>query len=395
MDKMNIESLAATYRDGLLNDVVPFWLRHAVDNEHGGYMTCVDRDGTVIDTDKQLWQQGRFAWLLASMYARIEEREEWLAAAKSGLDFIDAHGFDDDGRTLFLVTREGRPLRKRRYVFSEAFAAMAFAAYGCAAKDDGAATRGAELFEQYIRYTTTPGIIEPKVRTDTRPMMGLGPHMIAINVSQTLRDMIGYEKADDIIDDAISEIFTNFVNEEHQVLLETCGPDGAFLDHFDGRMVNPGHSMEAAWFILDEARHRNDDALRELGLKILDWTWRIGWDEEFGGIYYFRDAKGLPVQEYWHDMKFWWPHCETIIATLLAYHLTGDDKYAQWHKRVHDWTYAHFPDSEYGEWFGYLHRDGRLSNTLKGSHWKGPFHIPRMQWCCWRLCDEMKTAGDG
>ena len=122
---------------------------------------------------------------------------------------------------------------------------------------------------------------------------------------------------------------------------------------------------------------------------MLDWMWKRGWDEEYGGLLYFVDVYGLPVQEYWHDMKFWWPHNETIIATLLAFQLTGDEKYARWHKQVHDWSHSHFPDSEHGEWFGYLHRDGRLSGRLKGNLWKGPFHLPRMQLTCWQIVEEM------
>ena len=120
--------------------------------------------------------------------------------------------------------------------------------------------------------------------------------------------------------------------------------------------------------------------------------WRRGWDAEQGGLFYFRDLKGLPVQEYWHDMKFWWPHNEATIATLLAWQLTGDARYAEWHRQIHDWSYAHFPDREHGTWFGYLHRDGTLSTPLKGGHFKGPFHLPRMQVVCWKILEELKAA---
>jgi len=180
------------------------------------------------------------------------------------------------------------------------------------------------------------------------------------------------------------------MNFDFEAVMETVGPNGEFIDHFDGRILNPGHAIECAWFILHEAKHRNNDAeLIKIGLTMLDWMWKHGWDEEYGGIFHFRDVKGFPVQEYWHDMKFWWPQCETIIATLLAYHLTGDEKYADWHHIIHDWTYKHFPDPQYGEWFGYLHRDGRISVPLKGNIWKGPFHIPRMRWYCCKLLEEV------
>ena len=115
--------------------------------------------------------------------------------------------------------------------------------------------------------------------------------------------------------------------------------------------------------------------------------WKRGWDEEHGGIIYFKDVYDKPVQEYWHDMKFWWPQCEAIIATLLAYQLTGDEKYAQWHRDIHEYAHKVFPDKEHGEWFGYLHRDGRVSSPVKGNQFKGPFHLPRMQWYCWQMLE--------
>jgi N-acylglucosamine 2-epimerase len=151
--------------------------------------------------------------------------------------------------------------------------------------------------------------------------------------------------------------------------------------------LNPGHAIEAAWFILWEAKVRDELRLVELGCKILDYMWERGWDNKYGGLFYFVDIDGKPVQEYWHDMKFWWPHNEAIIATLLAYQLTGLDRYAEWHALVHNWAHEYFADAEFGEWYGYLHRDGSPSVRLKGNLWKGPFHMPRMQLICWKLLE--------
>ena len=174
--------------------------------------------------------------------------------------------------------------------------------------------------------------------------------------------------------------------------METVGHNGEIVDHFDGRTLNPGHAIEGAWFIMHEGKLRQDTALIETGLSMLDWMWQRGWDPQYGGLLYFVDVNGTPVQEYWHDMKFWWPHNEAIIATLLAYQLTGDPKYADWHTQVHEWSYKHFVDREQGEWYGYLHRDGRISVPLKGNLWKGPFHMPRMQLVCWQILEEMKAG---
>ncbi len=386
-----IDELIDVYRKGLLEDTLPFWIDHCVDREHGGFMMCLDRDGSVLDTDKGMWQQGRFTWLLATLYNSVGPREEWLDLAAHGIAFIRRHGFDDDGRMWFHVTRDGRPVRKRRYLFTETFAAAAFGAYAAASGDEQARDEAAALFQLVLRHLNTPGLIPPKFETRTRPTKGLAVPMILLSTAQILRDTLDDPAYTEWIDQAVGEIERDFMKPELEAVLETVGPEGQFIDHFDGRMLNPGHAIEAAWFILHEAQFRhNDERLITIGTTILDWMWKQGWDDEYGGIRYFVDVKKLPVPEYWQDMKFWWPHNEAIIATLLAWHLTGDEKYAAWHTRVHDWAHEHFADPEYGEWYGYLHRDGRLSVPLKGNLWKGPFHLPRMQWYCWQFLEKIK-----
>lgn len=385
--------LAAAYRGALLDDVIPFWLRHGLDGDHGGYLTALDRDGSVIDTDKSVWFQGRGAWTFATLFNTVEQKPEWLDAARSGIEFLRRHGTATDGTLYFTLTRDGRPLRMRRYVYSESFAAIANAAYARAAGDMRAAADALSFFDTYLTYSFDPGRIPPKVDPRTRPMMGIGSLMIGIATAQELRENLGDLAVKDRtcsgwIDWFIEQIEQHFLKPELEALMEVVRTDGSILDHFEGRQLNPGHAIECAWFILHEARHRSDQRLVRLGLTILDWMWKRGWDEEFGGIFYFRDLRGLPVQEYWHDMKFWWPHCEAVIATLLAWKLTGDEKYARWHRQVHEWSFHHFADPEFGEWYGYLHRDGRVSVRLKGNLWKGPFHLPRMLWYCWGLLRE-------
>ena len=391
--EQDIQHWLETYRDGLLEDTLPFWIPRAIDHECGGYLTCLDQDGTILQTDKPVWVQGRFAWLLATLFNTVERRPEWLALAKHGIDFLNQHCFDTDGRMFFWVTREGRPLRKRRYLFSESFAVIALAAYGTASGETQYKQQALQLFRLLLKYHTTPGLLTPKVNPEVRPSKGLAMAMILISTAQELRKAVDDPICNQIIDQSIAEIERDFLKPEFRCVLESVGPRGEFLDNFDGRLVNPGHAMEAGWFILEEARLRgHDPALIKLGTTIIDWSLEIGWDREYGGILYYRDAKGLSLTEYWQDMKFWWPHNEAIIATLLALELTGDLKYARWHKMVHDWAYAHFPDPQHGEWFGYLRRDGTVTTRLKGNMWKGPFHLPRMQWYCWQRLEAMKKA---
>jgi len=386
--KEELQKLYDFYSDQLLTDTVPFWFPRSFDLEQEGFLLMRDRDGSLLDDDKAVWIQGRATWLLATLYNTVEPRKEWLAGAELGYNFLKKHCFDTDGQMFFHVTRDGKPIRKRRYFFSETFAVIAFAAYAKATGNETIAAEARELFGKCITYATTPGILPPKY-TATRPAKGIGVPMIMINTAQQLRDTIGDGRCDEWISKWIREIETDFVKDDIRCVMEQVAPDGSIIDHIDGRTLNPGHAMEGAWFILQEARYRkNDPQLIALGCRMLDYMWERGWDKECGGIFYFRDVYGKPVQEYWQDMKFWWPHNEVIIATLLAHLVTGDQKYADWHQQVHQYAYQHFHDKEHGEWYGYLHRDGTVAQPAKGNLFKGPFHLPRQEWFCRQVLKE-------
>lgn len=391
MDADRQQQLMATYRDGLLNNILPFWTKHSVDREHGGFITSLDQDGTIVDSDKGVWQQGRFTWLLGELYNNVEPREEWLELARHGAQFLSDHCFDPaDGRMWFQVTKDGRPIRKRRYAFSESFAAIAYGELAMATGEQQYAEQAERTFRAFLNHNLQPQDTTPKF-TEHRSMKGLGFPMITIATAQELRDSVGLEDAEEWIDRSIDDIRRHHLKEDIRCVMETVAPDGSIIDHFDGRTLNPGHAIEGAWFIMWEGQRRGDDQLIRIGCQMLDWMWERGWDREHGGILYFADVDGKPVQEYWHDMKFWWPQNEAIIATLLAWSLTGEQKYAEWHRQIHDWAHRQFPDPQHGEWFGYLHRDGSRSSTLKGNTWKGPFHLPRMQLQCWKILERMNA----
>ena len=376
------------YRDDLVNDIMPFWLKNGLDRVNGGVYTCVDRDGSLIDTTKSVWFQGRFAFVCSFAYNTIEKKPEWLAAAKSTIDFIEAHCFDTDGRMYFEVMADGTPLRKRRYVFSESFAAIAMAEYAKASGDMTYAQKALDLFKDIRKFVATPGYMEPKYLPSLQAK-GHSLVMILINTASRIRNVISDPVLDQQIDESIASL-KDFMKPEFKALLEMVGPNGEFIDTINGRLINPGHCIETAWFLLEEAKYRGwDKKLTAQALQILDWSWEWGWDKQYGGIINFRDCRNLPPQDYSQDMKFWWPQTEAIIATLYAYEATGDDKYLIWHKQISEWTYAHFPDAECGEWYGYLHRDGTVAQPAKGNIFKGPFHIPRMMIKSYDLCKEL------
>ena len=379
---------AECYREDLVQNIMPFWMKYGLDTKNGGVYTCVDRNGELMDTTKSVWFQGRFAYTCCFAYNNIERRQEWLDAAKQTIDFIEAHCFDTDRHMFFEVTADGKPLRKRRYVFSESFAAIAMAEYSKATGDRTYAEKAMQIFREMRKRLTTPGLLEPKY-LPTVEMKGHSITMILINVANVLKQVIDDPELDEQTDQSLESLINNFAHPEFKALLETVGPNGEFIDSINGRLINPGHCIETSWFLMDVAERRGDKKLLEFALQILDWSWDWGWDDEFGGIINFRDCKGYPQQDYSQDMKFWWPQTEAIIANLYAYKLTGDEKYLKRHRQISEWTYAHFPDHEYGEWYGYLHRDGSVAQAAKGNIFKGPFHIPRMMIRSFMLCNEI------
>ena len=384
-----IQTWATSYRHDFMDNIMPFWMEHGLDRNHGGIYTCLDREGQLMDTTKSVWFQGRFGFIAAYAYNNVEKNPEWLAASKSCIDFIEAHCVDTDGHMFFEVTADGQPLRKRRYVFSECFAAIAMSEYAIASGNKSYAEKALVLFKRIQQFLSTPGFLEPKY-LPTLQARGHSITMILINTASRIRAAISDPILDTQINDSLAAIHDYFIHPEFKALLEMVGPNGEFIDTCNGRIINPGHCIETSWFIFEEAKYRNwDKDLVQMALQILDWSWEWGWDKEFGGIINFRDCRNLPVQDYSQDMKFWWPQTEAIIATLYAFKATGDEKYLQMHRQISDWTYTHFLDKEYGEWYGYLHRDGTVAQPAKGNLFKGPFHIPRMMICGYMLCKEL------
>ena len=383
------DDFAETCRRELVGNIMPFWMKHGLDREHGGVYTCLDRDGTLMDTTKSVWFQGRFAYTLSYAYNHVEKNREWLAAAKSTIDFFERTCFNRRGKMYFEVAADGTPLRMRRYVFSESFAAIAHAEYAKATGDKSHAERALELFNA-IRAFAADSAVCPSKYEPAMACQGHSLTMILINVANVLKQVSDDPALDAQIDESIEKLLKFFVKPEFKCVLETVGPNGEFIDTCAGRTINPGHGIETSWFLMDVAAARGDKALLAEALKILDWQWDWGWDAEHGGggIISFRDCRSFPPQCYEQDMKFWWPQCEAIIANLEAYNLTGDEKYLSHFRLVRDWAWKHLKDPDFPEWFGYLHRDGTVAQPAKGNLFKGPFHIPRMLVKCMTLCAE-------
>jgi N-acylglucosamine 2-epimerase len=384
----DFKGLANQYKAALLDDVIPFWERHSIDWEQGGYFTCLDRAGKVYDTDKFIWLQNRQVWLFSMLYNQLEnpseQRDRWLKIAANGANFLAKHGRDAEGNWYFALDRAGKPLVQPYNIFSDCFAAMAFSKYALASGEDGAKEVALQAYNNVLRRKDNPKGSYNKTFPGTRPLKSLAVPMILANLSLEMDWLLPSDQLEEVLAATVQEVMTDFLDSDRGLMYENVAPDGAHVDSFEGRLINPGHGIEAMWFVMDIAKRRHDTNTINQAVDVVLNSLNFAWDAEYGGLYYFMDAEGHPPQQLEWDQKLWWVHVEALVALAMGYRLTGREACWEWYQKLHAYTWSHFADPQYGEWFGYLDRRGEVLLNLKSGKWKGCFHVPRALYLCWQ-----------
>jgi N-acylglucosamine 2-epimerase len=388
MQKEQLITYRDLYKKNLLEDVIPFWEQYSLDGEQGGYFTCLDRTGQIYDTDKFTWLQARQVWTFSMLYNRVEKKERWLSIAESGIRFLRKHGRDSNGNFYFSLTREGKPLTHAFNIYADCFAALAFGEYAKASGDEASFEISKKTFQQFLLRKDNPkGKFEKT--TGLRPMRSFGLPMMTAYLTYELEGIVESDEREAIFEHCIDQIFEIHYNPETRIIHEYVASDGQFIDTHEGRLINPGHGIEAMWFLMDIAEKLGRPALMERAIEVCLEILEYGWDKEYGGIFYFMDAENAPLQQLEWDQKLWWVHQEALIALSRAYLHTGRKDIWAWFEKVHQYAWQHFPDPENGEWFGYLNRAGKPHLSLKGGKWKGCFHTPRALYECWQNFEKL------
>lgn len=383
----DFQQLADLYKTALLNDVLPFWQKHSIDPQ-GGYFTCLDRAGNVYDTDKFIWLQNRQVWMFSMLCSRLEQRSDWLQIAEHGAKFLAEHGRDAEGNWYFSLDRSGQPLIQPYNIFSDCFAAMAFSQFALASGQDWAREVALQAYQNVLRRQNNPKGTYNKAYPGTRSMKGLSVPMILANLTLEMEWLLPKETLEQVLQATVQEVMTDFLDQN--LLYENVALDGSHIDSFEGRLINPGHGIEAMWFMMDIADRSNNLDLINQCVDVVINTLDFAWDQTYGGIYYFLDIKGNPTQQLEWDQKLWWVHVETLVALVMGYRLTGRAECWNWYEKVHNYSWSHFADREHGEWFGYLNRRGEVLLNLKGGKWKGCFHVPRSMYLCWQEFEKLE-----
>lgn len=385
----DFKKLSEQYKHELLDKVVPLWLEKSQDLEHGGYFTSLDREGNVFDTDKFIWLQGREVWMFATLYNKVEKRQEWLDCAIQGAEFLKKYGHDGNLNWYFSLDREGHPLVEPYNIFSYTFAVIAFGQLSIATGNQEYADIAKRTFDIVLSKVDNPKGRWNKAVPGSRALKSFALPMILCNVALEIEPLLDPAFMKQTIDTCIHEVMDVFYRPELGLIVEHLSADNELVDCFDGRLLNPGHAIEAMWFIMDLGKRLGRQDLIEKAVDIALNEANYGWDKEHGGIFYFMDRLGHPCQQLEWDQKLWWVHIETLITMIKGYQLTGRQECLEWFNRVHDYVWSHFADPEHPEWFGYLNRQGEVLLPLKGGKWKGCFHVPRGLFQCWRILEDL------
>ena len=388
---INFKQYAQLYKSELLDNVLPFWLDNSIDKEYGGYFTCLNRDGSVFDTDKFIWLQGRQVWMFAKLYNELEQRPEWLECAIHGAEFLQKFGHDGSWNWYFSLTREGAPLIDPYNIFSYTFACMAFGQLHKATGNERYADIANETFKLILSRMKNPKGKWNKTHPGSRDLKSFSVPMIMSNLLLEIEHLIDPKLVTDSVELCINEVMNTFYRPDLGIVLEQLTSTGELSDSFEGRITIPGHAIEAMWFMMDLGVRFNMPELIEKANRITLQIIEYGWDKEYEGIYYFLDYKGYPPQQLEWDQKLWWVHIETLISVIKGYQLTGCEESLDWFKKIYDYTWDHFKDKEFGEWFGYLNRRGEILLPLKGGKWKGCFHVPRGLYQCWQTLEKCSS----
>ena len=361
----------------LLEDIVPFWERHSVDREFGGFLTCLDRDGSVYDTFKHLWMQWREVYMFAALWNAGYREHRYLDLAEHGFRFLWRHGRRSDGSYHYMLDRKGGVISDTdggQEAFTESFAAIGCAELYKATHDEKYRREALSAYGIYRRNTASGS-----GRYDL-----LAYPMIELNVLQVMRGAFGGYDSEIA---ACIRRMRRFAHPESGVMFERMKGSGEFdLDTQYGRFVNPGHALEGLSFVMNWLDESPDVELREFALRETRIMGEFGIDAHDDGVWYFRDALGKPMSRHEYFLKAWWPQCEAASAMLHAHALSGDGWYLDRFRRIDDFCTRSLRDPKYGEWFAYAPVEGRAHHAYKGSRFKGFFHIPRHLLTCIRIC---------
>ena len=399
------------YNNHLVEVILKYWLPK-IDEESGGFYTCYNVEGDMlVSKNKYTWSQGRCTWMYAklamskSVTLDYNMRKQCRELAGMGAKFLESNCILPSGECAFCLNEHNQPIETipgKGFAissFADCFVIMGLAAYSVLEQNQDSVLKAFGLYgrlQEQVKsntFATAPNILPAGWRSHSIPM-------IMLNTGCELRDALeklGYEKEATEVDIAckiyMEDIYNNFM--DNGIVHECLNANNSLLETLYGRHINPGHTNECMWFLIQAARKFNNEEIVKAAMNTVLTTSIKAWDEKNGGMMYYLDRdggkpKGLESHEErfladaalrdW-DNKMWWPHTETIYANLLCYYITKDEDFLDQYDKYHDYTFSTFPnpDTSVGEWIQIRDRKGNpVLGTVGGRlPVKDPYHITR------------------
>jgi len=382
-----IDTYIADIKKHILEDIMPFWDTRCLDREAGGYITCFDRQGNITSTNKYIWFQGRQLYTYSLLYNRIEKRSAWLKLARAGYDFLIQHAYAGNGRWNFELTREGKVVTGTNSIYSDYHVTQGLAEYLLAT--DCADERGMRILEETFssleKNTMDPEFKDIFENTWSPTLIWHDMHLTALNTASIAGQTLGRKRVKAFEDYCLDRILNWFLRDKEQLIFEAVTRENQLDASPAGNFINPGHSLESMWFCMETGRIHEDPAVIKRALRGVDWTYRVGWDDVYGGIFAYLDASSQTPEPFdWHketntawDDKIWWVNCESLCCFAQSYAASLDTKYLVMFEKQYDFCMKHFYDPEFGEWYERLYRDGTVKVSDKGTPWKCAYHLGR------------------
>lgn len=371
-----IVECATLYRRTLLENVVPFWIRHGIDRTHGGLGNVLDDQGNPLGADKYIWSQGRALWTFSALFNRVQPNAEWLAIATHIFSYLRENGRDELGRWMFRLDGAGHVLDGSISIYADGFALAGLTEYYAATGDADARTMAIETYESTRARIASPGSygvapyeIPPGLKTHGVNMIFA---LFYFELGRTLKRQDVQTRGIELA----HEILEHFYVAKYDAIMEFVDLDGQSVDSPEGRACVPGHAIEALWFLLYIFEQVNDLERLPLCWRLIRRHLELAWDEQYGGLMLAIDVEGQQPT-YWKnaECKPWWVQVEALVATAYAYAQCREKWCLDWHLRVQNFAFSHYPVAT-GEWTPWVDRQGRkMSNSVLPV--KDPFHLPR------------------
>lgn len=394
-DASTLLQLKELYSRTLLDDVVPFWERHGIDVD-GGINTCMDDTGKILSRDRWCWSQWRAVWVFSRLYNTIEKRPQWLDIARGIYQFVNRTGRLNDGHWPMVLDPQGKVLKGYESIFTDGFAIYALVELWRATHETGLLDQACATFratEEALNRSKLPPMF-PYPTAPSPDALSHGISMMFSLVYHELARATGDKKIRAAADHHHQRVMNVFLRPQRGVILEWLDSKDQEFPAPTGTVVLPGHGIESLWFQIQIERECNGHGVKERAIPAIRRALEIGWDAEFGGLFYAVDADGRPdVAWPFAETKLWWPHTEALYATLLAYECSREPWCLEWHERLREYSYAHFPVQGHGEWRQKCDRQGRPITTVVALPVKDPFHLPRMLILSVELVDRLIAAG--